>query len=581
MTGTDPAAARLGEERPPRRLRSRWVVQATLELATAAHLGGAQEDSTLDAPILRVRGQPLLTGTSLGGALRSHLADVLGGYGSGEDPHVQRLFGMPLGTAEEAEDKPGEQSPLAVFDAVGNLPAGATTEIRDGVTITPAAGTAAEHLKFDHELLPPGTTFDLRFDLLAPEPRGEAGEADLLGLLLAALAGLRAGGVTVGARGSRGLGAVRTRSWQAHRFDLTGTAGWLAWLGSDHGTPIPPGSPAAPGPAGAIRHAAPGLTVTPPADRRRRVVIEADLAVRGGLLVRSPPTDPAAPDAGHLTSGDRSILPGTSLAGALRTRLLRIARLVRDPHGDADRWVENLLGPRPQPGRRDDAVPLWAARLRVAERPLHAGRRVRTSRIRIDRFTQGVVPGALFDEEPHDGGDLRVRLELREPEPGELGLVLLCLKDLLDGDLPLGGTAAAGRGTVTGTATVRLDGGATLSLGPGGPAIRTASPSPTSSSASSTRPRPVPSRRRARPEERDELARPGAAGELHDRTARQPRLPGRPGTPSRRPARAGRPGRAVAARPPRRRGGLGPPQPRRRLATVRRRLPEGLATACR
>jgi CRISPR/Cas system CSM-associated protein Csm3 (group 7 of RAMP superfamily) len=472
------AAELLRDGRAPRRLRARWVLEGTLVLQTAAHLGGVPEDGTLDAPVLRVRvagePQPLLTGTCLGGALRSHLADVLGGYRTAEDERVQGLFGMPL---DVEEDKRGEQSPLLVFDAIGRLPDGLATEIRDGVAIDAASGTAEERLKFDQELLPPGTTFPLRVDLVVADQLGEAGEADLLSLLVASLGGLGAGGdagaVTIGARGSRGRGAARMRGWRAHRFELTSTAGWLAWLTSDHDGPL---GATGPGPhprpartvAEAVHQAAPDLEAAPPDDLRRRVIIEADLALRAGLLVRSPADEPAAPDAAHLASGGSSILPGTSLAGALRTRLLRIARLVRERQGDAERWIDRLLGPRPQPGRRDDQIPLWASRLLATEQRLHDGRRVRTSRVRIDRFTQGVVAGALFDEESHDGGTLQVRLELRGPEPGELGLVLLGLKDLLSGDLPLGGTAAVGRGTVTGTATVKLDEHTTLRLRPGG-----------------------------------------------------------------------------------------------------------------
>ena len=40
-------------------------------------------------------------------------------------------------------------------------------------------------------------------------------------------------------------------------------------------------------------------------------------------------------DATHISSGDRAVLPGTSLAGVLRARALRIAQVVRNGKGDA------------------------------------------------------------------------------------------------------------------------------------------------------------------------------------------------------------------------------------------------------
>ena len=175
------------------------------------------------------------------------------------------------------------------------------------------------------------------------------------------------------------------------------------------------------------------------------------------MLIRSGGTSPDAADVAHLESGGQSILSGTSLAGALRAHAARIARVVRQQHQDAEHWVERLFGPVPD-GTKDPAFQPWASRLRVSESGLDGGQRQRPSRVSIDRFTQGVSRGALFDEEPHYGARARLDFELRDPEPGDVGLFLLVLKDLLAGDLPIGGTAAIGRGAATGRACLRFDG---------------------------------------------------------------------------------------------------------------------------
>src|SRR5487761_1096511 len=148
-----------------RGLRARWTLEATLTLTTAAHFGG-RGDSALDMPILRCAktDRPLLPGTSLAGALRDYLLDRLAGYGhesEGTTPNqtcwetldktdIAKLFGGARG------DDKGVQSPLIVFDALGALPVGSEhTEVRDGVMIDTAAGIAADHKKFDFEVLPP------------------------------------------------------------------------------------------------------------------------------------------------------------------------------------------------------------------------------------------------------------------------------------------------------------------------------------------------------------------------------------------------------------------------------------------
>lgn len=436
---------------------ARWTITADLVLQTATHLGGGA-GGIADMVLIRDAhaGGPLLPGTSIAGALRSHLADVLGGYRSPEDARVPSLFGGARG------DDLGAQSPLIVFDSLGTLPDHHAAEIRDGVQIDAARGTAEEHKKFDIEVLPAGTSFSLRFDLVAS--RAEE-EPELLALLITALSGLSCGDIAFGARRSRGLGAARATRWKATRHDLSSRQGWLAWLLTDGGTPSPESE--LDDVREACLQALGGSALPEVRDRRRRLLVDVDAKATGGVLVRSAPAVPDAPDAAHIRSAGRSVLPGTSLAGVLRRQAVRIARVVRAEKGDAEQWVERLLGPRMEGVADAGDRELRASKLRVTEGVVEGGTRSRPSRVRIDRFTQGVVPGALFDEEPDHCGRVRLRLELREPAPGELGLVLLVLKDLLTGEIAVGGTSAVGRGRFNGTARVRLEDGRSVDLDSG------------------------------------------------------------------------------------------------------------------
>jgi CRISPR/Cas system CSM-associated protein Csm3 (group 7 of RAMP superfamily) len=75
------------------------------------------------------------------------------------------------------------------------------------------------------------------------------------------------------------------------------------------------------------------------------------------------------------------------------------------------------------------------------------------SRVRIDRFTGGSYPTALFTQQPAFGGEeamVKLEITLRRPEDAEIGLLLLVLKDLWTGDLPLGGESSVGRGRLHG-----------------------------------------------------------------------------------------------------------------------------------
>jgi CRISPR/Cas system CSM-associated protein Csm3 (group 7 of RAMP superfamily) len=453
-------AALLSDPGAVRPVAARWVISADLILESATHFGAGRGDAT-DMVLLRDgrSGAPLLPGTSLAGALRSYLADVLGGYESEEGPLVRRLFG---GAGDE-----DPQSHLIVFDSIGKLPDHQTIEIRDGVQIETSRGIAEDHKKFDFEVVPAGAVFPLRFDLVVPEA---GSEGELVGLLVRTLSGLAEGDISIGARRSRGLGSARAIRWRAVRYDLRSKEGWIEWTRSDWEQPLPGASAPFDTPRQACQHAWQGLEFQEFEDRRRRVVVEAELAATGGLLIRSAPVEPGAPDAVHLQSGGRSILPGTSIAGVLRTQALRIAGVVRNDKADAQRWVERLFGPKMTGTERDEDTPLRASRLRISESLVERGKRVRPSRVRIDRFTQGVVPGALFDEEPDYQGRVRLRMELRNPRSGELGFLVLLLKDLLGGEIAFGGTAAVGRGRCTGGATLRLEDGRSVRLEPHAPA---------------------------------------------------------------------------------------------------------------
>jgi len=428
-----------------RKLASRWVIMGEVVLETATHFGCEEGEGT-DMEVLRDarEGYPLLTGSSLAGALRSHLADVLGGYFSEEHKEVECLFGCRRG------DDEGSQSPLIVFDALGKLPQKGSVEIRDGVAIDPITGTAEAHKKFDFELLPAGTVFPVRFDLLV-----EAGkdESLLLSLLVTALDGLSKDEIRMGVRRSRGLGRIRAGKWKMKRYDLTSQDGWLDWVSADPLLPLAEVD-AREDLGEAVAEAWDSWEKVSFPDQRRRMVVELDLELAGDLLVRSPASEPDAPDAVHLRSGGKPVLPGTGLAGALRAQALRIARAVRN----GDEWVERIFGPRLEGTTSPDFHP-HASRLHVSESAVEGGQARRQTRIAVDRFTAGVVDGALFEEEILRKGKTRVRMELWEPSDAEMGLVLLLVRDLLMGEIHVGGGVSVGRGVLTGEAEIKFPDG--------------------------------------------------------------------------------------------------------------------------
>lgn len=404
-----------------------------------------------------------------------------------------------FGGARGSED--GGQSRLIVHDALGTL--SAAYELRDGVRIEPETRTAEDDKKYDITLLAAGATFGLRFDLLIGLPEGCTSQEDqrfkdyrkqLLTALATALHGLstcelpsgeRTGGeITLGARKRRGFGRCGVDGWTVRHYDLSQPDSLLAWLAADHEGWIKATTPPSHNKSirAALKEA--GLEMGDfISDARRYFALRATFALDGSLLVRSgSPTE--GPDLVHLQSlrpadkgtQRRPILAGTSWAGALRSRATQIAyTLAPDEHqrmkacvsagrkkdDQVTKLIEAIFGPEEiRTGDRNTQ----ASRVEVAETEIgDAGiKRLEQTRIRIDRFTGGAFESALFSEEPLFGShDSRLKLELALRLPGaqdeqaqkaELGLLLLLLKDLWTGDLPLGGEVGIGRGRLRGAA---------------------------------------------------------------------------------------------------------------------------------
>ncbi len=420
-----------GHWQTSREIVERIVVYGDLVLETPASFGGGEGDSLTDMPLMLdpLEGRALLTGTSIAGALRAYLRERE--YGYWQDGDSTALHNILFGYQKGDE---GEQSWLITYDALSEP--NPQIELRDGVAIDPKTRTAEDKKKFDFELLEAGIRFPLRVELLISHDQDRN---TLLEGLAIALQGLEEGEIALGARKRRGLGQCRVTKWRVVRYDLTTAEGLLNWLNQT-------------GPSQEGAHIANLLSVKADLDRREFFTMDAVFGLDGSLLIRSGQGEANAPDMVHLQSwrdGQRvPILSGTSLAGALRARSLRIAQTVGE-EGKAMKLVNELFGLRIQSSEDKPT----ASRLITAETEIGSPLHLVQTRVKIDRFTGGSYPTALFNEQPVWGKQdtiITVKLTIQQPTKAQIGLVLLLLKDLWSGDLPLGGESSVGRGRLKG-----------------------------------------------------------------------------------------------------------------------------------
>lgn len=437
-----------------RNVVKRIIIKADLVLETPASLGSGERDGVTDTPLLLdpLQGRALLTGASLAGALRSYLRERELGYrqkGRRDKANNRPLYALLFGGMKGDKADLGEQSPLITYDALGGKPA---IELRDSVKLKTATHTAEDGKKFDMELLEAGTVFPIKLELLVIAGQ----ENDLKQALAYALQGFEKGQIPLGGRKRRGLGQCRVTEWQVWYYDMkdktgVGLLGWLA----DSGQPQ------------TGKNIVALLDVSPDtlADKRRSFNIEATFALDSSLLIRSGSGEASDPDMVHLHSKRNGqlapILSGTSLAGALRARATRIANTLNLP------TVEIINGIFGSDVETSNKTNLSASRLIFNECIIENGIDDKIqNRVTLDRFTGGSYSGALFNQRPLIGRTghtttLTVKLTLQRSAEqkdskfeAEVGLLLLLLKDLWTGDLPLGGESSVGRGRLQGLCAV-------------------------------------------------------------------------------------------------------------------------------
>ncbi len=429
-----------------RKIISRIVIEGDLLLETPARFGNGDRDGLTDLTISRdaLDGRPLLPGASIAGALRSYLRTREAGFRKAErvGSKTKLLFGEET-EVEQPDGTRHKSSSQSYFIAYDSLATPVGTELRDGVTIDPKTRTAVDKKKYDLELLAAGTTFPLRLELFVVEGK----EQELRNALTMALQGFERGEIPLGARRRRGFGQCRVHQWRLRAYDLANPTALIAWLQQESIDGVPAMQTGT--------QIAPLLNATDvTTDQRVRFELEALFGIAGSLLIRSSTEDPNAPDMVHLRSqrnGEpRPIISGTSLAGALRGRALRIAQTINDGP-KAKELINCLFGPEIDEKNKEQEIK--ASRLWVEESVIENPHELVVSRVKIDRFTGGSFPTALFNEQPVFGLDetaIRLRLRIDDPTPADKGLLLLLLKDLWTEDLPIGGEASVGRGRLRG-----------------------------------------------------------------------------------------------------------------------------------
>jgi CRISPR/Cas system CSM-associated protein Csm3 (group 7 of RAMP superfamily) len=442
-----------------RNITSRLKIKGNLVAISPIHVGGisgnAQTDMTL---ALNGKGEYYIPGTSLAGALRQWMgseSNALWGY-------------------QDVKSDRGHASFVLVEDA----PIQAKAEIRDGVGIDRYYGTAAEHFKFDRAILPRGSRIPLEITIEQnPEEDWERAKAEWFNLLEA----LQNREIRFGAAKTRGLGLVKLVDLKILDQNLS-TRGILDTLrGKGTGTTL--GT----------------LSNQSVASNHPQLHIEIQWQPVSTVMVKAE-ADGIAVDILPLVSANGSnlsfVIPGSSIKGTLRSQTERIMRTVlnkqTDNTGDSRKDFSNQLeqvdlirhifgaAAKTENGEQvgnigalsaddcyaslDISEQQWLAvtsaqnesGLRTALDTAKLNSTQQAFHVAIDRWTGGAADGFLYSNlEPMGVSWQPIHLTInfrRIKEQSDylpvIALILLTLRDLSMGKIPLGYGTNRGMGAI-------------------------------------------------------------------------------------------------------------------------------------
>lgn len=395
-------------------ITGKLILSGTIKLLSPAIIGCGR-DERADVDVLKDKdGTPYIPATSLAGVLRHALKFV-------EKQEREKYYDF-WGDGDRV------QSSIIIEDLYpeGEVKVG----IRDGVKIDNKRGIAQKKAKFDYEIIEPGAEFKLMVEITLGK------DDDFKKRMLATVVDLlESEKITIGAKTRSGFGKVNLNRKAIYLFDFSKKCDLLRWLKREFPEPTT-------------------LDVKPFRRDENQLIINAQFTLKNSLIVRSYNIEPNLPDTEHIKSNGKPILPGTSIKGAVRARAERIINTLGKPLS----IIEDLFGKVDEEKKE-----ARRGRIIIEETVLESYPSEIQTRIKIDRFTGGVMEGALVETMPlfstREGKNFNIRITIEDCKPHEAGLILLVLKDLWTGDLPIGGEKSIGRGVLKGKeAEIRYNG---------------------------------------------------------------------------------------------------------------------------
>ncbi len=425
------------------------VLCGKIQNLTPLIIGSGKKDHTDIDILVDPEGTPFIPATSFLGVLRHAF--------SRQEADNKNQFDLFWGSSNTKQSLQSSVRCSDLFPVNNGEPV--EIRIRDGVKIDSSKGMAEDKEKYDFQLLEKGSWFSLRVEITVREDQKEY--CRKMALCFKTI--LESREFSIGSGTGNGFGQMGASEIKIMIYDFTrGCQDIYKWLNNQEGEDA----------TAMLKKKYPDAHEL--CKSTTNFILNARFKLKSSLLINSGYSDEY--NAAHIMSRKTPALPGTSVKGVARARAAKIVNTLlscdkqKSLEKSADlehELIKQLFGFVASSDSKQNPHAL-RSRLIVEEKYLPEYNNFEHYRIRVDRFTGGVINGALFSalpigppkpEKNSIENALTLTIKIIDCKNYEAGLILLVLKDLWSGDCAIGSGKAVGRGILQGLdATITFDG---------------------------------------------------------------------------------------------------------------------------
>lgn len=391
-------------------------------------------DEWTDSDVLRdCDDKPFISGSSIAGAMRAYLE---------KEKTEPCLMGYSKRAKSDKDKDEGRMSALFISDLT--FDENPVFNIRDNVALNDNKVSVTEN-KFDIEILESGALGHFFMEIAIRENDDEEKMKHDISKIIC---GINAGEIRLGSKKTRGFGVFKVTCIQEYDYtkknyleyaDAYDEKKWAdagvsdnrleEWLKMKEWQP-------------------------------KQIRIEMPLQMRGGISIRQYAARKGEPDYVQLMDHNQPVIPGSSLAGAIRHRVKDILNELKSNGVEVPGQIDKIMDTAFGYVNREAAC---ASNIIISESVIEKASGLTMTRTGVSRFESAAKQGALYQEKTYVNGTLSVKVSVhRSKNPKDerwiMGLLLMALKDMQNGFLAVGGQTAIGRGVFSANGPILIDG---------------------------------------------------------------------------------------------------------------------------